>query len=295
MNRYLVYIDSHVMHLYYPNMESAQLAYPSAKIEIDTDVSYLDYIDKIKEASCEDGKLTYGAGYIVYRFLMDGEQYLDGIKYMDYSKHSYTVPILKTIVSLQSFYEQFIQGALNKEESCFARFNKKEFNKLNPKPIKFCKLNGATYYADSLGRIYEYESCGSIKSELSEWNNFHDEPNAVYAIIQSGIHNGRTGKWYHNEQELLDDFKIKCVETPSFAQEPTYEIIKIGYEKLHPDERSDYIRLPYYPIKKNDNPHIIVLSMCGLLKSIPYYSRAVMDCVWQNHFENVIKKYLEKK
>ena len=299
MNRYTIKQDDCILHLYYPSIESAKQAYPNAIIEPYEDTTFIEYVKKIKSLSHITPvgwwKIPYGSGYIAYYQYKDEDGYLDGCEYVRYDHHSYTVPFMKTITNPKSFYERFFEG-VNDGEHGFARFTKRQFDKLKDKakPVKFCSIDGTTWYVDGYGNFFEKDNYSTGKKAIDEWKQFHDNPDAVYAQIWSGEYGKYTLGWYNNMDEFMADFKAKAESTPTWAATPRYEIKKIGYRKKHPYDRENYIRLPFYPIAKipkaERNVVEVVNSWKKLAKGIEYYRNGFYGDLY---FEDVIKKYWE--
>ena len=299
MNRYTIKQDDYILHLYYPNIEAAKQAHPNAIIEPYEDTTFIDYVEKIKSLSNITPmgwwKIPYGSWYIMYRQFRDEEGWLDGGEYIRYDKHSYTVPFMKTITNPKSFYERFFEG-MDEGEHGFARFTKRQFDKLKDKakPVKFCSIDGTTWYVDGYGNFFERDNYSTGNKAMDEWKQFHDNPDAVLAQIWSGEYGKYTLGWYNNMDEFMADFKTKAEATPTWAATPRYEIMKIGYRKKHPYDRENYIRLPFYPITKIPNAERniveVVNSWKKLAKGIGYYSRGFYDDLY---FEGVIRKYWE--
>ena len=255
MNRYSIIQDNITLHLYYPTIEVAKQAHPNAIIELYEDNSFVNYIEKImamaEDTSAKWWKIPYGCGYIAYRQFKDEDGWLDGGEYIRHDKHNYTQPILKTLTNPQSFYERFFEG-VNDGEHGFARFTKRQFGKLKgkAKPVKFCTIDGTTWYVDGYGNFFEHITWDTNKKSIEEWNKFHDNPDAVWAQIWHGVYGKYSLQWYNSMDEFMADFKAKAKNTPTWASTPRYEIKKIGYRKKHPYDRENYIRLPFYPIAK---------------------------------------------
>lgn len=299
MNRYTIKQDDYILHLYYPTIEAAKQAYPNAIIEPYEDDSFINYIEKImalvEDTSATWWKIPYGCGYIMYRQFKDEDGWLDGCEYIRYDKHSYTVPFMKTITNPKSFYERFFES-IDEGEYGFARFTKRQFDKLKgkAKPLKFCTINGDTWYVDGYGNFFERDDYSTGKKAMDEWKQFHDNPDAVLAQIWSGEYGKYTLGWYNSMDEFMADFNAKAEATPTWASTPRYEVKKIGYKKKHPYDRENYIRLPFYPVakvpKNERNVVEIVDSWKELGKGIGYYSKGFYGDIY---FENVIKKYWE--
>lgn len=298
MNRYVIKQDDYILHLYYPNLKSAKQAYPNAIIDPYEDNSFVNYIEKIiamaEDTSATWWKIPYGCGYIAYRQFKDEDGWLDGGEYIRYDKHSYTVPFMKTITNPKSFYERFFEG-IDEGEHGFARFTKRQFDKLKgkAKPVKFCVIEGITWYVDGYGNFFERDNYSTGKKAVDEWKQFHDNLEAVFGRIWSGVHE-RTLGWYKNMDEFMADFNAKAKATPAWANTPRYEVKKVGYKKKHPYDRENYIRLPFYPVAKipkaERNVAEVVNSWKKLSRGIVYYSRGFYEDLY---FENVIRKYWE--
>lgn len=300
MNRYAIKQDDYILHLYYPNIEVAKQAYPNAIIEPYEDNSFINYIEKImalaEDSTAKWWKIPYGCGYIAYRQFKDEEGWLDGCEYIRYDEHSYTVPFMKTLSNPKSFYERFFDEDMFEGEHGFAKFSKRQFNKLKgkAKPVRFCTIGKLTWYIDGYGNFYERENYNISKKEVEEWEQFHDNPDAVFVQVWGGEFGKYIFKWYNGMEEFMADFKAKSEATPSWAAIPRYEIKKIGYKKLHPYDRMNYIRLPYYPIHKIPKAERkipkIINNWSELSRGIDYYKNGFYDGVY---FEKILKKYWE--
>ena len=300
MNRYAIKQDDYILHLYYPNIEATKQAYPNAIIEPYEDNSFVNYIEKImalaEDSSAKWWKIPYGSGYIAYYQYKDEEGWLDGCEYVRYDHHSYTLPFMKTITDHKSFYERFFDDDMVKGEHGFNRLSKRQFDKLKgkAKPVRFCTIDGTTWYVDGYGNFFEKDNYSTGKKAIDEWKQFHDNPDAVYAQIWSGEYGKYTLGWYNNMDEFMADFKAKAESTPTWAATPRYEIKKIGYRKKHPYDRENYIRLPFYPITKipkaEKNVVEVVNSWKKLVMGIEYYGNGFYGDL---HFEGVIRKYWE--
>lgn len=299
MNRYTIKQDDYILHLYYPTIEAAKQAYPNAIIEPCVDDSFIKYIEKImplvEDTSATWWKIPYGCRYIMYRQFKDEDGWLDGCEYIRYDKHSYTVPFMKTITNPKSFYERFFES-IDEGEHGFTRFTKRKFDKLKgkAKPVKFCTIDGLTWYVDGYGNFFERDNYSTSKKAVDEWKQFHDNLEAVFGQIWSGVYGKPTLGWYKNMNEFMADFNAKAEATPTWANTPRYEIKKVGYKKKHPYDRENYIRLPFYPIAKipkaERNVAEIVNNWKKLSRGIEYYSRGFYEDLY---FENVIKEYWE--
>ena len=299
MNRYTIKQDDYILRLYYPTIEAAKQAYPNAIVEPYEDTTFIEYVEKIKSLSHITPvgwwKIPYGSGYIAYYQYKDKDGYLDGCKYVRYDHHSYTVPFIKTITNPKSFYDRFFEG-INDGEHGFARFTKRQFDKLKgkAKPVKFCSIDDTTWYVDGYGNFFERDNYGTGKKAMDEWKQFHDNPDAVYGIIWSGEYGKYTLGWYNSMDEFMADFKAKAEATPTWAATPRYEVKKIGYKKKHPYDRENYIRLPFYPVAKipkaERNVVEIVNSWKKLARGIEYYRNGFYGDLY---FEGVIRKYWE--
>lgn len=300
MNRYAIKQDGYILHLYYPNLESAKQAYPNAIIEPYEDNSFVNYIEKImamaEDTSAKWWKIPYGCGYIAYRQFKEEDGWLDGCEYIRYDEHSYTVPFMKTLSNPKQFYERFFDEDMFEGEHGFAKFSKRQFNKLKgkAKPVKFCTIDRLAWYVDGYGNFFEKDNYNTGKKAIDEWKQFHDNPDAVLAQIWSGEQGKYTLGWYNNMDEFMADFKAKSKATPTWASTPRYEVKKIGYKKKHPYDRENYIRLPFYPITKipkaERNVVEIMNSWKKLAKGIGYYGNGFYGDLY---FEGVIKKYWE--
>lgn len=83
---------------------------------------------------------------------------------------------------------------------------------------------------------------------------------------------------------------------PTWAAEPYYTIVKIGYKKPHPDERINYIRIPYYPVNKLLDSHTPICQIVKgwkKLKGVSFYNGVFDNCNWDNRMEEMLGKYVK--
>lgn len=87
------------------------------------------------------------------------------------------------------------------------------------------------------------------KNNKSEWERFHDNPNAVlvnYVLATpSNMYNPEHTKWFESEESFLQFYKEEKEKVPACATSPRYEIKKIGYRRIKPEDRKVILRLPY--------------------------------------------------
>lgn len=294
MNRYIIHLkDGKKLKQYYNSLEEIQSIYPECNIEIDEDKSFLKYIDKIKSISepITDvlWKILYGVGYILYQQYMADGEYIDGCKYMRFDEHKHTIPILKTFSNPKDFYERFFDDDVLGENHGYKRMSKREFGKLKDKekPVRFCKMDTVNWYVDGYGNFYFQDTIN--KNQIVNWEKFNGNDKAVLGRIWYG-NCKYSCRWYNNMEEFMSEFKQTVKETPAYFAAPRYEIIKQGYDMLHPYDRRNTIRLPYYPIvkipKNERNATKVALSWNKILRESEFKGEI-------NILEKVIKKYWE--
>ena len=136
-------------------------------------------------------KIPTQIGIAHYRNFRNEKGYLNGCEYIIDEAYKTVKPICKTLSDPISFYNKYLVEP--EEKLKFARFNKKQFNKLKPKPKKFCSIDRVDFYVDSDGCFYEYERTKTAKEKLEEWNRLHDNNDAVLSkIYNHGLHNEKS-------------------------------------------------------------------------------------------------------
>lgn len=263
-----------------------------------------EYIELIKARAINPDddiwKININGGIAVYRNFKDSNgNYLNSCEYMTQFNHETVYSILKTLSDPEAFYKSYLERPSN-EVSGFARFNKKQFTKLKPKPKKFGTVEGTQYYVDDLGNFYEYTPMGTAKVELAQWERFHDNKDAVLAhIFNCGLHNEQTLKWFDNMEQFKAWVKELYDNQPTWAAMPHCEIVRIGYKAKHPDERENYIRIPWYPVdrmlKEGCSFNQIVEGWKEELRGIEFFVEVFTRCGWNIIMEQVLNKYVAYK
>lgn len=253
-----------------------------------------DYIELIKARAINPDddiwKININGGIAVYRNFKDSDgNYLNGCEYMTQFNHETTYSILKTLSDPETFYKSYLERPSN-DVSGFARFSKKQFTKLKPKPKKFGTVEGTQYYVDDLGNFYEYTPMGTAKVELAQWERFHDNEKAVLVFVYNcGLHNEKKLEWFDSMEHFKSWYKEFLAGHPSYAATPYYEIKRVGYKKLHPDDRLNYCRLPWYPVIK------MIKDGYGNVQIAEGWRQEIEDAkyCWATFLEKMLNKYIE--
>ena len=238
------------LKLYSHNKEQLKQNYPKYAnniIEIPLiDNEAKENIKKLKEYSIhlkdEIYKFNYNGGEIIYRFLTEDGEYLDGIIYKRYDECRLMYPILKDISDINSFYNKFASAFVTHLPPTM--LSKKEFDKIKPKPIVFDRSGTETKYVDSLGYIYSIpKPVPWNKKETELYNKLKDNNDCVFGRIKTIGGSKVCAKWFENEEEFfktLEQFK-QDIQTTNVI----WEIKRKGFKKLPPKERKVIFRFPY--------------------------------------------------
>lgn len=116
-------------------------------------------------------------------------------------------------------------------------------------------LASETYWRDGDGYFYTASKYDlPNKKNKAEWEQFHDNPDAVLIQYWSGAYHKRHMTWFDNISVFTDWWKDIVKNTPSCYATPKYEIVKRGYTKVKPDDRRVIFRLPYFPVDMDSRP-----------------------------------------
>ena len=228
---------------------------------------YLEYIDKIKEKAeyitsfkkCDyEIRELYAIYLYGYKISLRLSKDLRDDKYYDFCEYQCSSgelmsPITWNMGSISHFCDSVpILSNIPKKEQGYV-VTSKELKKI--KPVKFYNSNGETYWRDSDGYFYTALKCDiPNKKNKSEWEQFHDNPDAVLIQYWSGTYHERHIVWFDNMDIFMEQWKDIVKNTPSSYATPKYEIIKRGYTKVKPDDRRVIFRLPYFPVNMDDRP-----------------------------------------
>lgn len=172
----------------------------------------------------------------------------------------------------------------------------KEIKKMKAK--KFYNKGGETLWVDSLGYIYSAEKIVlPNKYNKAEWERFHDNPNAVlveYTLATpSNIYGNSKIKWFDSIDAFLQFYQAEKAKVPSYVTSPRYEIKKIGYKKIKPEDRKVILRLPYINLDME-------LAYCTSVVDIALSWSKMCDKSWQggyfdcyDYLIDVVKHYKE--
>lgn len=220
------------------------------------DTTYLEYVEKIKENSIETlfdyrgreiWKIPYADKYILYRpYIQDGE-YLDGGEYQRWDNIQYVNPIGFIMCEPKEFYEMFLNDKHIKLPIDVVSLNdmkklkaKRFYNKENM--AMWFDNNGYFYYADK----HDLPS----KKTKEEYEKFKNNPNAVYVRYGTEVAFMSNLEWYSSKEEFLDKFHQEELNHPTYLSKLYYEIKKLGYNRMNPNDYKVIFRLPYFNLQK---------------------------------------------
>lgn len=297
------------LRLYYRTLEEVQMKYPNCTIEEDTDNSHVEYINKILELSVNQmidyrgrliHKIPHNAGYILVRIGYDGEDdtYYDFLEYQRHDEASMLSPITWTWGNPKQFYEDFLMDC-NIEKTSI-RLSDKDLKKIKPKVIKFYNKNNNVYWIDDIGYIYIAEKHDlPNKKSKEEWDKFHDNPNAVFMWYTEPPYGNHQSKWFVD----IESFNAFFDELKSGANMSLhYEIKRRGYKALHPQDRNNIFRLPYFNIEKEYRLDESLNKANGYNSLARKWAKMCQGYSWFGEWysqidflEDVIKQYFEWK
>ena len=228
---------------------------------------YIDVIDKIKEKAeyitsfkkCDyEIRELYVIYLYGYKISLRLSKDLRDDKYYDFCEYQCSSgelmsPITWNTGSISHFCDSvpILSDIPNKEQGYVV--TPKELKKI--KPVKFYNSNGETYWRDSDGYFYTASKYDlPNKKNKAEWEQFHDNPDAVLIQYWSGTYHERHIVWFDNISVFMGQWKDIVKNAPSYCAVPKYEIIKRGYTKVKPDDRRVIFRLPYFPVDMDNRP-----------------------------------------
>lgn len=244
--------------LYY---KSEQEAYDSwsknfeiISIEQDTDTSYMNYINKIKDKSelisKNDKKQLYkysnNDSFILVKLYTDGEDYYDYCEFQRWDCRGLQNPISFALSNPKDFCELFDKEVIELPQGFVV--TPKEIKKMKAK--RFYNKGDEALWVDSLGYIYSADKVVlPNKYNKAEWERFHDNSNAVqveYVLATpSNIYGNSKTEWFESKESFLQFYREEKEKVLSYATSPRYEIKKIGYRLIKPEDRKVILRLPY--------------------------------------------------
>lgn len=232
-------------------------------------------------------------GSLLYRQHTSNREWINSCQYLVIS-NQIVMPSLWTLSEPDIVWQKFFE---HESMTTFAKFSRREFKKLRTSPKKLLNTDDITWYRDSNGDIYLYQSDGKTqKSKLAEWERFHDKPDAVFGVIKSGMHHEATVSWYESEDEFNEAVAKAKESTPSYAQSVEHYIKRRVYPAIHPDDIKQYIRLPYFPIKQTLDEvgkYNAVRSWQDYICKIPYFKDVEYSLAFYTYLLAVLNKILE--
>ena len=244
--------------LYYKDKQTAydfwSKDFEIISIEQDTDTSHIAFINRIKDKSeliSQNGKkqiykYPHNNSFILVKFYADGDDYYDWCEFQRWDCNGLMQPILWTVSNPKDFCELF-DNSVEKLPQGFV-VTPKEIKKMKAK--KFYNKNGEVLWVDNLGYIYSVNKAAlPNKRDKAEWEQFHDNPNAVWVCYVLATPSNCIGKekagWFKSKESFLQFYQEEKAKVPSYCTSPRYEIKRTGYEKLKPEDRQVILRLPY--------------------------------------------------
>lgn len=255
MKRYILYLQNGTNIKLYGSAEYLKHQFPEAlKICEDTDLSFYDYVEKIKKSSTETFfdikgrqicKIPYNTGYIMYRQFVDEDDgsFLDGCLYQRFDNIGTTFPALKTLSTPKEFYELFIA---NNQQSDGKLTMVSPMYLQRQKAKMIYNKNNYRFWQDKSGRFYVANKSWLIsKRDKDEYMKFRDNNDAVLVSFGTEVA-FRQSQWFNNIDEFFEMFSPLKEQNSSMY----YEILKRGYKKLPPEERKCIISLPEFDLKR---------------------------------------------
>jgi len=305
MKRWIIERPTGSLIHYYKDLETAKKRNPDAiSIKECMDYSYLEYVDKIISLSIKSicdykGRMIYSIPYnssfILVRVLsdiIDGKIfYYDGLEFQVHNTYG-PRPIMWDMGTPKGFCERFLNQ--NHMELPIEVISIKKLKTL--KPVKFWFKNNAAYYRCQHGYFYYIDKKDlPNKKSLEEYEKFKGNEDAVWARVEMrGL--AKYTKWFSSESELLDEYKAFRESTPSSLGSTSYNIIKKGYMKNHPEDRAIAFRLPYFQlddeIKDDDNARRLGYKWCSLLEGHKQFGEPIENLDW---VEDLIKRWIDHK
>lgn len=301
--------DYRPMRLYYTDIEKARQKYPDAEITLDTDIEYLNSVEKIRAISIETlydyrgrmvWKIPHNNAYILYRQFIDEDgEFIDGCEYQRWDNITSTIPFGWNISTPKEFEELFIKEKplYDKERPCIS---KKELKKKKAK--KFYGKNGKYYWLDTDGLFYCADKANlPNKADNEEYKQFKDNAKAVYVRYGTEVAFSER-KWFDSMESFIEFFKDKKKNHPTYLAELEYEILKKGYTKSAPEDRCVIVAMPYIDIDKeikfakkdtaNENSIIRTVASiwCKQMEGIGFFGTPCSNIEW---VEDIVKRYME--
>lgn len=257
MNRWLV--DGQIK-IYADTRDKVYALFPEAlSVELYEDNSYLEIIDIIKSKAIKSyadykGDYVYHIphldSYIRVKLLQQDGVYLDSVMYQRWDMLGFQYPISWSMLSVKDFYDTFIDEPDKSERLPVEFVSMKHIKKI--KATKICNKNNVVIWFDNDGYFYHADKFFlPNKKRKEEYDRFHDNSDVVLARLS--FYSDKTTRWYDSEEDMLKVFNDKKKDYPAWAETPRYEILKRGYNKLHPDDRRVILRLPYINLNKELN------------------------------------------
>lgn len=254
MNRWLV--DGQIK-IYADTRDKVYSLFPEAlSVELYEDNSYLEIIDIIKSKAIKGytdvkGNEVYHIphldSYIRVKLLQQDGVYLDSVMYQRWDMLGFQYPISWSMLSIKDFYDIFIDDPDKSEQLSVEFVSMKHIKKI--KATKICNKNNVVIWFDNDGYFYHVDKWFlPNKKWKEEYDHFHDNADAVLARLN--FYCDDTIRWYDSEEEMLKVFNEKKKDYPAAYATPRYEILKLGYKKLPPDDRKVILRLPYINLGK---------------------------------------------
>lgn len=271
-------------------------------VKQDTDTSYIDYINQIKNGSeliaqnskKQIYKYPHNDSFILIKLYTDGDDYYDYCEYQRWDCRDLMNPISWTLSNPKEFCEWFGKPITELPQGCVV--TPKEIKKIKAK--RFYDREGEILWVDDLGYIYSAEkSAMPNKINKTEWEKFHDNPDAVlvnYVLATPDNSYGNSKiKWFESKETFLQFYQTEKAKVLPYATSPRYEIKKWGYRKVKPEDRKVILRLPYINLDEEltygISPADIALSWSRMCDK--KWQGSIFDCY--SWLIDVVKHYKE--
>jgi len=300
--------SSHICKIYANSEQEVFDLFKDEEIESITpfdDFGYVDLIETMKNHSKLIGSYSirngtkeiymypWGADCVIFRLYKDFDGgYYDIAEYQERGGQL-MVPITFTYSNPTDLYEKYFKNEIEKA-LLDGLLSAKELKKTKAK--LFSRKNGNKFWVDKDGYFYDCENYYyPNKDNKAEYNEFHDEPNAVYVKADYAAPQGSNTelKWWHSLDDFLLEFSLKIKNVPGTYGSSKYKVKKRGYKKLPPEERKVIYRYPYLNIDRQldegHSPEHIANIWVQMLNPKYFQSGDVFG--FESHICNMVKYY----
>lgn len=234
-------------------------------ITIDTELDYMQYVNEIIDNS--EGEIYIrnkkhhlyksDRGLIPVNLWHENDFYFDGLQYIEGRYDTIT----KTIKPFEGEFTYPFGWTWGNPKEFIEIFKSKEEIHL---PMELITKNQLTkefkgklinrkdkyIYKDKYGYYYLFDRYDINNKEYKQFKGNKDAVLVKYSFNDWK----RECKWFNNIQEFKELWNKEYESKPIACRgEGYYEILKQGYNKLPPNERKCYLRLPYFNIHMYDH------------------------------------------